>query len=114
MKSIDKLTAGILMTSSRCLNAKRENRLERICNIQAGMQETSQTWGVRYFEGIFVSRKMGHFLKRQRALLRLLQNLGGTHPQCHPRFLRLSYRVSNNSLHLFENFQIQTNCCEVG
>ena len=38
--------------------------------------------GARRFEGTFSLRKTGHFLKIERALLCLLQNLGGHVPQC--------------------------------
>ena len=38
----------------------------------------------RHFEGTFFLRNRRHFLKIKRALLCLLQNLGGTFPQCPP------------------------------
>ena len=49
-----------------------------------GRRKYLKLGGARHFEGTFSIRKRGHFLGMKRALLCLLQNLGGKCPQCPP------------------------------
>ena len=70
----------------------KEPRLEYseiVSTLETGTLEASQTRGHDTSKALFSLRKRGHFLRMKRALLCLLQSLGGrTCPQC-PRFLRL-------------------------
>ena len=65
--------------------------------ILQGRRKHLKLGGAPHLEGTFFLRKRGHFLKTKRALLCLLQNLGGTYPQCPPG----SYVYATLSLSLF-------------
>ena len=51
-------------------------------NSVQGRRRHFKLGGARHFEGTFFLRERGHFLEIKRALLCLLQNLGGMCPQC--------------------------------
>ena len=64
--------------------------------VSSGTLEASQTWEGTTSRGHFFLKKKGHFLKIKRALLCLLQNLGGHVPPVPPgsylyEFLRKEY-----------------------
>ena len=63
------------------ISLQRENSfffLILLCTMKV-VGSISHLGGARRFEGAFFVRKRGHFLKIKRALLCLLQNLGGWH-----------------------------------
>ena len=63
-------------------------RLQKL-HLEQGRRKHLKLWERDTSRALFSSGKGGHFLNIKRALLCLLQNLGGTYSQCPLRFLFL-------------------------